>query len=86
LNDKEIMILKVHQKLVTRRLQLAPGDSIVSVVATKSRHTSYTPQIPLSIPKVDPENIIKKGKTSQEWISTIVLGDSGNLQTSSLKL
>jgi ribonuclease HI len=66
-------------------LQLAPGDSTVSVVAPKGRHTRSTPQLPLETPEADPENIIKKGKTSQEGISTVVPGDSGNLHDSSFK-
>jgi hypothetical protein len=66
-------------------LQLAPGDSTVSVVALKGRHTRSTPQLPLATPEADPKKIIKKGKTSQKGLSTIVLGDSGNLHDSSFK-
>jgi hypothetical protein len=66
-------------------LQLAPGDSIVSVVAPKSRHTRSTPQLPLATPEADPENIIRKGKTPQEGISTVVSGDSDNLHDSFFK-
>jgi hypothetical protein len=47
-------------------LQLAPGDSTVSVVAPKGRHTRSTPQLPLATPEADPERIIKKGNLSQE--------------------
>jgi hypothetical protein len=54
-------------------------------VDPKGRHTRYTPQLPLETPEVDPENIIKKGKTSQEGISTVVPGDSGDLLYSSFK-
>jgi hypothetical protein len=54
-------------------------------VAPKGRHTRSTPQLPLATPEADPENIIRKGKTSQEGISTVVSGDSGNLHDSSLK-
>jgi hypothetical protein len=66
-------------------LQLAPGDSTVSVVAPKGRHTRSTPQLPLATPEADPEKIIRKGKTSQEGTSTVVPGDSGNLHNPSLK-
>jgi hypothetical protein len=85
LNDNEIMILKEHKKSVPWRLHLAPGDSTILVVAPKGRNTRSTPQLPLETPEVDPENIINKGKTSQEGLSTIVPGDSGNLYDSSLK-
>jgi hypothetical protein len=44
-----------------------------------------TPQIPLATPEADPENIIKKGKTSQEGLSAIVPGDYGNLKDYSFK-
>jgi hypothetical protein len=44
-----------------------------------------TPKLPLKTPEVDPEKIIRKGNTSQEGISTIVSGDSGNLHDSALK-
>ena len=41
-----------------RILQLAPSDSIVSVVALKGRHMRSTLQLPLATPEVDPEKII----------------------------
>jgi hypothetical protein len=44
-----------------------------------------TPQLPLTTPEVEPENIIDKGKTSREHLSAVVPGDSGNLHDSSLK-
>jgi hypothetical protein len=44
-----------------------------------------TPQLRLETPKADPKNIIRKGKTPQEGISTVVSSDSGNLHYSSLK-
>jgi hypothetical protein len=44
-----------------------------------------TPQLPLATPKDDPKNIIRKGNTSQEMISIVVPGDSGNFQTSSFQ-
>jgi hypothetical protein len=65
-------------------LQLAPGDSIVSVVAPKGRHTRSTPQLPLATPEADPEKIIKKGKSSQESFSVVVSGTSGQLPDSIL--
>jgi hypothetical protein len=77
--------MKVHQKSITWRLKLAPSGSIVSVVAPKGRHTSSTPQLPLETPKVDPKNIIRKGKSPQERISAAVSGDSSNLHDSYLK-
>jgi hypothetical protein len=61
--------MKVHQKSVPLRLQLAPGDSIVSVVASKRRHARYTPQVPLAMPEVDLEKIVKKGNLSREGFS-----------------
>jgi hypothetical protein len=38
-----------------------------------------TPHLPLAAPKADPENIIKKGKDSQGFSSSIVSGTAGNL-------
>jgi hypothetical protein len=55
-------------------LQLAPGDSILSFVAPKSKHTRSTPQIPLATPETDPNKLIKKGKASQEIFSIDVPG------------
>jgi hypothetical protein len=66
-------------------LQLAPGDSIVSVVAPKGRHTRSTPHIPLETHEFDPKKFIKKGKTSQEGLSVVVPSDFGNLHNSSFK-
>jgi hypothetical protein len=43
-----------------------------------------TPQLPLKTPEANPENIIKKGNTSQ-GISAVVPDDSGNLHDSSFK-
>jgi hypothetical protein len=54
-------------------------------VVPKIRHTRSTPQLPLATPKDYPEKIIKRGKTSQECLSTVVPGDPSNPQTSSLK-
>jgi hypothetical protein len=54
-------------------------------VAPKGRHTRSTPQLPLVTPEADPEKIIKKGNTSQEGLSAVVPGDSGNLHNSSFK-
>jgi len=65
-------------------LQLAPGDSIVLVVASKGRHTRSTPQLPLDTPEANPEKIIKKGKASQESFPIGVLGTSGQLPESIL--
>jgi hypothetical protein len=39
----------------------------------------------LATPEADPEKIIKKGNNSQEGLSTVVPGDSGNLHDSSFK-
>jgi hypothetical protein len=44
-----------------------------------------TPQLPLETPKSIPKKIIKKGKTSHEFLSAIVPGDSGSLCDSSFK-
>jgi len=54
-------------------------------VAPKGKHTRSTPQLLLATTEADPEKIIKKGKTSQEGLSAVVPGDSGNLQTSSFE-
>jgi len=43
------------------------------------------PQLPLATPEADSKNIIKKGKTSQEGISTVVSSDYGNLHDSYFK-
>jgi hypothetical protein len=66
-------------------LQLALGESTVSVVALKGRHMSSNPQLPLVTPEADPEKIIRKGKTPQEGIVTVVAGDSGKLHDPYLK-
>ena len=66
-------------------MQLAAGDSTISVVAPKGRHTRSTPHLPLETPESDPENIIKKGKASQEGYSTTVPGTSGHLHDSTFK-
>ena len=66
-------------------MQIAPGDSIVLVVASKGRHTRSTPQFPLATPKAEPEKIIRKINTPQEGTSTIVPGIFGNFHNPSLK-
>jgi hypothetical protein len=43
-----------------------------------------TPQLPLATPKVDPEKIIRQGKTSQEGSSAAIPSDSGNFLNPSL--
>jgi hypothetical protein len=55
------------------------GNSIVSVVAPKGRHTRSNPQLPMDTPEDDLKKIIKKGKSSQEIASTVVSGTSGHL-------
>jgi len=65
LNEKQILILKVHNKSVHIRLQFAPNESTVSVVSPKGRHKRFIPHLPLATPEADPEKIIKKGKSSQ---------------------
>jgi len=54
-------------------------------VDPKGRHTRSTPHIPLETPKADPEKIIKKGKASQEFFSTILPGTLGHLHDSTFK-
>jgi hypothetical protein len=54
-------------------------------VVLKGRHTRSTPHLPLETPEFDLDNIIKKGKTSQEGLSAVVRGDSGNLHDPSFK-
>jgi hypothetical protein len=66
-------------------LQLAPGDSTVSVVAPKGRHTRSTPHLPLETPEADPEKILKKGKASQEGFSATIPGTSGHSHDSTFK-
>ena len=63
-------------------MQLAPGDSTVSVVAPKSRHTRSTPHFPLATPEADPENIMKKEKSSHGASSSFVSGTIRNLPDS----
>jgi hypothetical protein len=41
-----------------------------------------TPHLPLETPEADPENIIKKGKSSQEGFSAVVPGTSGHFHDS----
>jgi hypothetical protein len=65
-------------------LQLAPGDSIVSALAPKGRHTRSNPQLPLVPPEADPEKIIKKGKASQESFFVVATSASGQLPDSTL--
>jgi hypothetical protein len=45
-------------------LHPAPGESIVSTLAPKGRHTRSNPQLPLVPSEADPKKIIKKGKAS----------------------
>jgi hypothetical protein len=63
----------------TSRLQLctwqiqcgeSTSDSTIPVVASRSRHTRSTPQLPLTTPEVVPEKIIRKGKALREGTST----------------
>jgi hypothetical protein len=54
-------------------------------VALKGRHTRYTPHLPLATPEADLENIIKKGKSSQEIFSVVVPGTTGNFPDSTFK-
>jgi hypothetical protein len=65
-------------------LQLAPGDSIVSALAPKGRHTRSNPQLPLVPSEADPEKIIKKGKASQKSFSAAATSASGQLPDSTL--
>jgi hypothetical protein len=69
---------------VTSKLKthIAPGESIVSVVAPKVRDTRYTPHLPLPAPEANPKNIINKGKASQGASSFIFSGTAGNLPDS----
>jgi hypothetical protein len=54
-------------------------------VALKGRHTRFTPHLPLTTLELDLENIIKKGKASQEGFSNTVPGTSGHLHDSTFK-
>jgi hypothetical protein len=69
---------------VFRRLQTAPGDSIVSALEPKGRHTRPNPQLPLVPPEADPEKIIKKGKSSQKSFPVAATSASGQLSDSTL--
>jgi hypothetical protein len=66
-------------------LQLAPGDSIFSAVAPKGTHTRSNPILPLATPEIDPEKIIKKGKSSQEGFYVVASGTSSHLLDSIFK-
>jgi hypothetical protein len=66
-------------------LQLAPGDSTISFVAPKVRHTRSTPHLPLETPEADPKNILKKGKASQEGFSSPIPGTYGHSYDSTFK-
>jgi len=45
----------------------------------------YTPLLPLARPEVDPEKIIRKGKTAQKDTSTVIPSYSDNLHNPSLQ-
>jgi hypothetical protein len=63
-------------------LQLTPGDSIVSFLAPKGRHTRSNPQLLLVPSEADLEKIIRKGKASQKSFSTAATSASGQLPDS----
>jgi hypothetical protein len=48
----------------------------VLIVASRGRHTWSHPQLPLAMPEVDPEVIIRKGKAPQGETSTTEPGNS----------
>jgi hypothetical protein len=84
------MILKVHQisvplKIATCTWRLHCFDSILSVLAPKGRHTRSTSLPPLATSEVDPEEIIRKGKTSQKGTSIVVPSFSDNFHNPSLQ-
>jgi hypothetical protein len=54
-------------------------------VASRSRHTRSTPQLPLVTPEADPKQIIRKGKASQEGTSTAEPGISNDFHGPSLE-
>jgi hypothetical protein len=56
-------------------------NSIVSVVASRGRHTRSTPQLPLATPEADPEKIIRKGKALREYTSSVEPGISDDFQS-----
>jgi hypothetical protein len=47
-------------------------------VTSRGRHTRSTPQLPLAPPEANPENIIRKGKSSEGGTSTAKIGISGD--------
>jgi len=51
-------------------------------VAPKGRHKRYNPHLPLETHEVDPEKIIKKGKSSQEGFSAAIPGTYGHFHDS----
>jgi len=66
-------------------LELAHGDSNVSVVVPKGKNTRSNRHLPMETPKVESENIIKNRKSCQEGFSDVVPGTSGNLHDSTIK-
>jgi hypothetical protein len=66
-------------------LQLAPGDSTISVLAPKGRHMRSIPQLPLVTPEADLEKIIRKRKIPQEGASAAAPDISGNFHNPSLE-
>jgi hypothetical protein len=54
-------------------------------VAPKGRHTRSSPHIPMETPEDYPENILKKGKASQEVFSATIPGTSGHSYDSTFK-
>jgi hypothetical protein len=54
-------------------------------VASRSRHTRSTPQLPLATPEADPEKIVRKGKALREGTSTVEPGISDNFHCPSLE-
>jgi hypothetical protein len=65
-------------------LQPTPGESIVSTLAPKGRHTRLNPQLPLVPYEADLEKIIKKGKASLRGFSATTTSPSGQLPHSTL--
>jgi len=73
-----LLVLKVQQSPVHQDCDCAPGNSIVSAMASRGRHMRYTPQLPLGTPEADPKKNVRRRKTLQEGTSAVEPGISDN--------
>jgi len=91
LNDKDQLILKVHQISELEDCYYASGDSIVMtllgrtcsiIVASRGKHTRSNPHLPLATLEVDSEAVRRKGKSSAKEVS---ITETGNVPSPSMK-